>query len=196
MIVESIILAGTIGFVSTLRFVRKVVSDQKKAELQEEKDIQQQESKDRADELKVAQQMADYELLKTDPALCKARLQAIYEKRKIVLYERTEWENDHDSFDGTNWWTEIMKRNNKLDQLAQEEGNIPLLEGVEEFRRSLQVHEIQPNKITPNNKTKIDILERERNLMEGLAVNAAHLSERNSARARIKEISEELSKLS
>ena len=111
MIIESILLSATVIYVSSLRFVRKIVSDQKKAELQEEKEIRDQETKDRAEELKAVQQTADYELLKSDPALCKARLQTIHEKRKLFLYERTEWEKTSNE---EGWWQEILKLNTKF----------------------------------------------------------------------------------
>jgi hypothetical protein len=194
MIIESIVLSITVVFVSSLRFARKLISDEKSAELQVEKEIRDQESKEEAEQWKAAQQRADYEFLKADPALCKARLQSIYEKRKFILSEIDRMDT---ATNRENLFAALGRERVKLFDLAEEEGNIPLLEGEEEFVKSLQAQQVEPPKVSTSrsNKVKRDALERERNLMEGLVVNSAYIEERNSARNRLKEITEQLSKL-
>jgi hypothetical protein len=156
-----------------------------------------------------------------DPAMCKAKRLAIVEKRKLIMFERDRFVKSYDTnnkalFDEhkSSWWKAIKECNEKLVALAEEESRIPVLDETVEFGAQLKDLEAREEalraivlaqaakKVEPDEEevkykysAKKEALERERTVMEKIAVSADYGSERDEARDRLKEITNELGKL-
>ena len=147
-----------------------------------------------------------------DPAMCKAKRLAIAEKRKLIMFEREAFTSRFSRTTGverTETWKAIKEYNQKLMALTEEESKIPLLDEIVEFNARLKILEDKEQdlraafkKVEPDEEevkykysAKKEALERERYIMEKLAVESAYGSERDEARDRLKEITTELGNL-
>ena len=147
-----------------------------------------------------------------DPAMCKAKRLAIAEKRKLIMFEREAFTSRFSRTTGverTETWKAIKEYNQKLMALTEEESKIPLLDEIVEFNARLKILEDKEQdlraafkKVEPDEEevkykysAKKEALERERYIMEKLAVESVYGSERDEARDRLKEITTELGNL-
>lgn len=147
-----------------------------------------------------------------DPAMCKAKRLAIAEKRKLIMFEREAFTSRFSRTTGverTETWKAIKEYNQKLMALTEEESKIPLLDEIVEFNARLKILEDKEQdlraafkKVEPDEEevkykysAKKEALERERYIMEKLAVESDYGSERDEARDRLKEITTELGNL-